>query len=101
MGRRLMLVWVFYDISSDKSRTKIAKTCKEYGLVRVQYSVFFGNLPNSCIDEIAEFSKDLIEPKTDGVFILPISEDDYKKKRILGKTFDEKLAKGELKTLLL
>jgi CRISPR-associated protein Cas2 len=96
-----MLVWVFYDISSDKSRTKIAKACKEFGLIRVQYSVFFGNLPNSCIDEIAEFSRELIDLKTDGVFILPVSEDDYNKKRILGKTFDEKLAKGEHNTLLL
>ncbi|MCF7790688.1 MAG: CRISPR-associated endonuclease Cas2 [Victivallales bacterium] len=96
-----MLVWVIYDISDDKTRKEISDTCKEFGLIRVQYSVFFGNLPNSCIDEIAVYSKNMIDKQTDGVFILPVSEDDFKKKMIIGKTFDEAFAKGEKQTMLL
>ena len=96
-----MLVWVIYDIADDKIRKEISDTCKEFGLIRVQYSVFFGNLPNSCIDEIAVYSKKMIDQKTDGVFILPVSEDDFKKKKIIGKTFDEAFATGQQRTMLL
>ncbi len=94
-----MLVWVIYDISSDRDRNKIAKTCKEYGLIRVQYSVFFGSLPDNSIDEIAEFSKELIDTETDAVFVIPVSEDDFKKKKILGKSFDEDFATGKMNTM--
>ncbi|MCP4136113.1 MAG: CRISPR-associated endonuclease Cas2, partial [bacterium] len=27
-----VLVWVIYDISEDKIRSKVAKNCKKYGL---------------------------------------------------------------------
>ena len=96
-----MYLWAIYDITEDKARTKIAKACKEYGLVRVQYSVFFGNIPNHCMDEIAKFSEELINHETDGVFFLPVSEDDFEKKIIVGKSFDETFATGKQKTLML
>ena len=96
-----MLIWVIYDITSNKDRTKIAKTCKEYGLIRVQYSVFFGEIPSHSMDEIAEFSKELIDPETDAVFLIPVSEDDFAKKIIVGKSFDEEFATGKKKTLML
>ena len=37
-----MLVWVIYDIVKDKTRTLIARACKQYGLYRVQKSAFLG-----------------------------------------------------------
>ncbi|MCD6122551.1 MAG: CRISPR-associated endonuclease Cas2 [Spirochaetales bacterium] len=96
-----MLIWVIYDITSDKSRNKIAKVCKEHGLFRVQYSVFLGDMPPDCMDEIAEFSRDLIDLETDGVFIIPVSEDDFGKKKIIGKSFNEDLITGKKNTLML
>lgn len=33
---------VIYDIVEDKVRTRIAETCKDYGLGRIQWSAFFG-----------------------------------------------------------
>jgi CRISPR-associated protein Cas2 len=96
-----MFVWVMYDISSDRDRGKIAKACKEYGLIRVQYSVFFGNIPTHCLDEIAEFSRELIDPETDGVFILPVSEDYFRKKKIVGKSFNESFATGQISSFML
>lgn len=87
-----MLHWIIYDITSNKDRTKIAKTCQEFGLIRVQYSVFFGDIPTNKADEIAEISKELIDPITDAVFILPISEDNFNKKIIVGHSFDEDFA---------
>ena len=37
-------VMVMYDISSDKIRTRVAARCADYGLRRIQYSVFLGFL---------------------------------------------------------
>ena len=39
-----MIIWVMYDIEVDKSRTQVAKYCKQAGLYRVKYSVFLGTL---------------------------------------------------------
>ena len=35
---------VIYDITEDKIRNKIAEVCKDYGLRRVQWSAFLGEL---------------------------------------------------------
>ena len=37
-----MLTWVVYDITKDKTRTKVAKRCLDFGLYRVQRSGFLG-----------------------------------------------------------
>lgn len=35
---------VIYDISHDGTRTKVADACLDYGLQRIQYSAFMGEL---------------------------------------------------------
>jgi len=42
-----MLYVVFYDISNDELRNKVASFLKKKGLSRVQYSVFLGDLNSS------------------------------------------------------
>ena len=39
-----MHVLVVYDISHDATRTKVADICADYGLDRIQYSAFLGDL---------------------------------------------------------
>ncbi len=97
-----MLVWVIYDVSENKRRNRIAKKCKAYGLYRIQKSVFLGDIPMQRADEIAEFSADLIDPKTDAVFILPCCRADFDKRIVIGqKTFDEGLVQGTRGSMLL
>ncbi len=47
-----MLVWFLYDIVDNKRRNKVIKMAKEYGLSRVQKSVFLGNITKNRIDGI-------------------------------------------------
>jgi CRISPR-associated protein Cas2 len=47
-----MLTWVIFDISKDRTRTKIADPCLDYGLYRVQKSVFLGDLASNRVDEV-------------------------------------------------
>lgn len=96
-----MLTWVIYDIVKDKSRTKVAKFCKEYGLYRVQKSCFLGDLNKNEVDELGLRCKDLIDLDTDAVYLFPVCEDDFRKIRLLGNSFDTQLVSGKLQALIL
>ncbi|MBU0485200.1 MAG: CRISPR-associated endonuclease Cas2 [Proteobacteria bacterium] len=96
-----MLTWVIYDIVKNKSRTKVAKFCKEYGLYRVQKSCFLGDLNKNEVDELGLKCKDLINLETDAVYLFPVCEDDFRKIRLLGNSFDTLLVSGKLQALIL
>ncbi len=96
-----MLVWIIYDISEDKIRNRIAKTCKNKGLYRVQKSAFLGTLNRNQIDELRIICEDLIDPEIDSVYIFPMCEDDFKKVKLLGQAFDKKLVSDEVKELFI
>ncbi len=90
------LVWIIYDIVEDKKRNKIAKTCKDKGLYRVQKSAFLGTLNKNQIDELKIMCEDIIDREVDSVYIFPMCEDDFKKVKLLGQAFDKKLVSSEL-----
>lgn len=96
-----MLVWAIYDISKNKTRTKIVKLCKNVGLYRVQKSVFLGKLEPNDIDELKVQSGDLIDEKTDSVYIFPMCDADFKKAVLLGQAFDEALVTDQIKELFI
>ncbi|MFW6028822.1 MAG: CRISPR-associated endonuclease Cas2 [Halanaerobiales bacterium] len=43
---------VIYDISEDKIRNKVAEVCKDYGLSRIQWSAFMGEINNNRREEL-------------------------------------------------
>ena len=91
-----ILVWVLYDISDDKVRLKVAKSCKKAGLVRVQKSIFLGKIKWSRFDELAEMFDEQIDQDTDKVYLFPFCQEDFKQIRVLGQGFDKKLANDEI-----
>ncbi|HEC98588.1 MAG TPA: CRISPR-associated endonuclease Cas2 [Nitrospirae bacterium] len=96
-----MLVWIIYDISADKARSRVAKACKNKGLYRVQKSAFLGTLNRNQIDELRIICEDLIDADVDSVYIFPMCEDDFKKVKLLGQAFDKKLVSDEIKELFI
>ena len=74
-----MLTWVVYDIAGDKTRTKVAKRCLDFGLYRVQKSVFLGDLESNRVEEILLFSRDLLDLETDSVYIFPMCRPDFER----------------------
>jgi CRISPR-associated protein Cas2 len=93
-----MLTWVIYDISKDKTRTKIARRCLDFGLYRVQKSVFLGDLAPNRVEEVLLFSRELLNLETDAVYVFPMCRDDFEKVRIVGQGFDRKLVADEVLT---
>lgn len=96
-----MLVWVIYDISDNKIRSKVSKACKEAGLYRVQKSVFLGSIESNRMDEIAIFCTDIIDQKKDSVYIFPFCQEDWSNIRLIGQAFDEDLVTDEIKSLFI
>jgi len=91
-----ILVWLIYDIAENKPRNKIAKACKQAGLIRVQKSVFLGKLETNRFDELAETCRDLMNENTDSVYVFPFCQDDFRRIRVLGQGFDKKLVNDEI-----
>ena len=96
-----MMTWVIYDISKNRTRSKVADRCLDFGLQRVQKSVFLGEIPANRVDEIIQFSSELLNLETDAVYIFPMCRDDFNKVRIVGQGFDKKLVADEILTMVI
>jgi CRISPR-associated endonuclease Cas2 len=62
-------VVVAYDCEDDKLRYKITRICKDYGLVRVQFSVFLGTFDMFSLKEFKEHITSLPKDQNFNVFI--------------------------------
>jgi len=91
-----ILVWVIYDISDDKARSRTAKLCKQKGLERVQKSAFLGKLPANRIDELALQLEELIDTKTDSVYLFPLCPEDFRRVKTIGLAFDPRYVNDEI-----
>jgi CRISPR-associated protein Cas2 len=93
-----VLTWVIYDISKDGTRAKVARRCLDFGLYRVQKSVFVGEVAPNRVDEIVLFSQELLDPATDAVYVFPMCRPDFDRVRIVGQGFDRQLVADEVLT---
>lgn len=94
-----MIVWVLYDITNDKARTRVAKACKQIGLYRVQYSVFLGTMEPNDKDTLELQIDEYIDPETDSVYIFPMNKAELRDTVLLGQAFDKKLVTDQVKAL--
>ncbi len=91
-----MLVWVIYDIGSNKVRNQVIKKCKNIGLYRVQKSVFLGEIENNDFDELKLVLDNIINGENDSVYIFPMSKAELNKAGLLGQAFDKELVTDEI-----
>lgn len=71
-----MKLFVIYDIEDDRVRAKVADVCQDYGLARVQFSTFFGDLSRNRQEELAQRIGRLVGKKSAYVVLVPICERD-------------------------
>jgi CRISPR-associated protein Cas2 len=91
-----ILAWIMYDIVSNKTRNRVAKKCKKYGMTRVQKSIFLGKLDINRFDELTEICLDEIDEETDSVYLFPFCQEDFRRINVLGQGFDKKLVNDEI-----
>ncbi len=49
-----MYVVIFYDITDDKLRKRVANMLKDFGLVRIQLSAFYGSISPTSLEKLRE-----------------------------------------------
>lgn len=78
-------IWIFYDISKNAARTRIAKMCKRAGLRRVQKSVFFGRITDINAQLLIQALHKKIDPLTDRLAILPDDKTVFQRLKSFGQ----------------
>lgn len=71
-----MKLFVIYDIEDDRNRAKVADMCQDYGLARIQFSTFFGELSRNRTEELGQRIKRQVGKKPAYVLLLPICDRD-------------------------
>jgi len=69
---------VIYDIENDRIRLKIADTCLDYGLVRIQYSAFLGTLNRNKREELFLRLSSILDAYAGKILLQPICQKDTK-----------------------
>src|ERR1035441_6118351 len=65
---------LIYDIENDRLRTRVADVCLDYGLVRIQFSAFFGKLNRNRRQELALRVQNELGDESGRVRIIPVCE---------------------------
>jgi CRISPR-associated protein Cas2 len=66
-----------YDIPDDKTRTKIADFCLDYGLDRIQYSAFMGDLTQTYQEELFLKVGERLGDRPGKIQLFPICQRDW------------------------
>lgn len=69
---------LLYDIPDDKIRTKIANFCLDYGLDRIQYSAFLGDLSGNHQEELMLKLGRRLGKASGRIDLFPVCKEDWR-----------------------
>lgn len=76
---------VIYDVSDDNLRALVAETLKDYGLQRIQYSGFMGDLRRDELNSLLVDLRNLIKDLVENVQVFPMCDNCLRGKKEVGK----------------
>jgi CRISPR-associated protein Cas2 len=77
-----MNVLLVYDIVNDRKRSKVADTCLDYGLDRIQYSTFSGQLNRTHREELMMKIEAIMGDSAASVHLYSIDEKAWSKRLV-------------------
>lgn len=80
---------VVYDISDDNKRNKIADVCQDYGLDRIQFSAFLGDITATHQEELMLRLKAVLGKLPGNIQLFPICEKDWSARRVIAQRSEE------------
>lgn len=83
-----MRVIVAYDIIKNKIRNEIIDILFENGLIRIQKSVFLGEIKKKRLKNIVKKVENIIDYNEDSIYFFKICEKDFNKIAYFGKNID-------------
>ncbi|MDI3508334.1 MAG: CRISPR-associated protein Cas2 [Clostridiales bacterium] len=78
-----MKTLVIFDIPSNKIRNKIGEACKDYGLMRIQKSSFFGDINNNRREELRLRLKKILDIREGNIQMFPICDKDLQMRKVI------------------
>lgn len=78
-----MLVLTIYDIENDRIRAKISEACKDYGLQRIQYSAFLGDLNSTRREELLIRLRKTLSDYPGNIQLIPLCDKDVRLRKII------------------
>lgn len=78
-----MTAVLIYDISRDRLRGKVADACLDYGLHRIQFSAFFGEISANHLEELLQRIRRLAGKEDLRVEVFPLCAKDLKLRKTL------------------
>ena len=76
---------IIYDITDDNLRNHVSELLKDYGLQRIQYSAFIGNLRRDKLNSLTVDLRRLIGEAVENVQIYPLCDVCFKGRWEIGK----------------
>ena len=74
---------LIYDIPDDRARTRVADACLDYGLQRIQYSAFMGELSRTHQEELMLQIKRRLGRKAGNVQLFPLDEHTWSRRKVI------------------
>ncbi|PZS04559.1 MAG: CRISPR-associated endonuclease Cas2 [Candidatus Chloroheliales bacterium] len=74
---------VIYDIPNDAVRTKLGEICLDYGLLRIQYSSFLGELSYSRQNELLAKLTRRLGKREGNIQMYPLCDKDIKLRKVV------------------
>jgi len=87
-----MRTFVIYDVSEDKIRNKVADVCLDYGLERIQYSAFRGDLTANRRQELVMKLQSRFGKAEGCIHIIALCDKDAARVVQMGKVLAERVA---------
>ncbi len=84
-----MMTLVIYDISDDSMRTKLSGYLKQYGLTRVQYSGYKGDLDANDRHVLVQEAGKFLSEDRDSIYVIPVCTSCTRTVSIISKTKGE------------
>ena len=75
--------YVIYDIANDRIRKKIADVCLDYGLQRIQYSAFLGNINRTRRSALEKKLVEQLGKEQGKIEIIPVCEKDFRQRSVI------------------
>lgn len=89
-----MKTLVIYDVMEDRLRIKVANKCKDYGLKRIQYSAFFGELSTNRREELTMALRKLLSQHIARVHFFPMCDKDLRLMKMIDTGYSEDVDNG-------
>lgn len=96
-----MKMWLMYDISDTKRRSKLRNICLNFGLIPAQRSVFVGIVDDERLEQFYNKTEALVDLENDSLIIIPASDRSIRNCTTFGCGFDKTLALREYSVIVI